>query len=79
MAHFQAYMIYASGSIYAKFNRRVLEALIRAGAFDEFDNNRAGHLAELPTALRVAEQHGKMAQTGQNDLFSLPRLRIRSG
>ena len=55
-----------------KFNRRVLEALIRAGAFDEFDDNRAGHLAELPTALRVAEQHGKMAQTGQNDLFSLP-------
>ena len=55
-----------------KFNRRVLEALIRAGAFDEFDSNRASHLTELPTALRVAEQHGKMAQTGQNDLFSLP-------
>ena len=55
-----------------KFNRRVLEALIRAGAFDEFDDNRAAHLAELPTALRVAEQHGKMAKTGQNDLFSLP-------
>lgn len=54
-----------------KFNRRVLEALIRAGAFDEFDDNRAGHLAELPTVLRVAEQHGKMAQTGQNDLFGL--------
>ncbi len=55
-----------------KFNRRVLDALIRAGAFDEFDDNRACHLAELPTALRAAEQHGKMAQTGQNDLFSLP-------
>jgi DNA polymerase-3 subunit alpha len=55
-----------------KFNRRVLEALIRAGAFDDFDDNRAAHLAELPTALRVAEQHGKMAKTGQNDLFSLP-------
>ncbi|MDO9422954.1 MAG: DNA polymerase III subunit alpha [Methylobacter sp.] len=54
-----------------KFNRRVLEALIRAGAFDEFDQNRAGHLAELPTVLKVAEQHGKMAQTGQNDLFGL--------
>ena len=54
-----------------KFNRRVLEALVRAGAFDEFDNNRAGHLAELPTVLKVAEQHGKMAQTGQNDLFGL--------
>jgi len=54
-----------------KFNRRVLEALIRAGAFDEFGDNRASHLAELPTVLRVAEQHGKMAETGQNDLFGL--------
>jgi DNA polymerase-3 subunit alpha len=54
-----------------KFNRRVLEALIRAGAFDAFDDNRARHLAELPTALKVAEQHGKMAKTGQNDLFGL--------
>jgi DNA polymerase-3 subunit alpha len=54
-----------------KFNKRVLEALIRAGAFDEFDTNRAGHLAELPTVLKVAEQHGKMARTGQNDLFGL--------
>ncbi|MEC4748089.1 DNA polymerase III subunit alpha [Methylomicrobium sp. Wu6] len=54
-----------------KFNRRVLEALIRAGAFDTFDPNRAAHLAELPTVLKVAEQHGKMAATGQNDLFGL--------
>jgi len=54
-----------------KFNRRVLEALIRAGAFDVFDDNRAAHLAELPMALKVAEQHGKMAQTGQDDLFGL--------
>ncbi len=54
-----------------KVNRRVLEALIRAGAFDRIDANRAAHLAELPIALRVAEQHVKMAQTGQNDLFGL--------
>ncbi|PPD23007.1 MAG: DNA polymerase III subunit alpha [Methylomonas sp.] len=54
-----------------KFNRRVLEALIRAGAFDEFNVNRAAHMAELPTVLRIAEQHGRMAQTGQNDLFGL--------
>ena len=54
-----------------KVNRRVLEALIRAGALDDFDSNRAAHLAELPVALRVAEQHGKMTQTGQNDLFGL--------
>ncbi|MGR9045854.1 MAG: DNA polymerase III subunit alpha [Gammaproteobacteria bacterium] len=54
-----------------KVNRRVLEALIRAGALDEFDSNRAAHLAELPTALRIAEQHVKMAQAGQDDLFGL--------
>lgn len=54
-----------------KVNRRVLEALCRAGAFDIFDQNRASHLAELPTILKVAEQHGKMAETGQDDLFGL--------
>jgi DNA polymerase-3 subunit alpha len=54
-----------------KFNRRVLDALIRGGAFDEFDPNRAAHLSELPTALKIAEQHGKATETGQHDLFSL--------
>lgn len=54
-----------------KVNRRVLEALIRAGAFDNFNDNRAAHLAELPTALKVAEQHEKMIAAGQNDLFGL--------
>jgi DNA polymerase-3 subunit alpha len=52
-----------------KVNRRVLEALVRAGAFDVFDSNRAAHLAALPVATKIAEQHGKMAETGQNDLF----------
>ncbi len=54
-----------------KFNKRVSEALIKAGAFDEFDTNRAAHLAELPTALRVAEHHAKMKLAGQSDLFGL--------
>ena len=54
-----------------KVNRRVLEALIRAGAFDVFDDNRASHLVELPTALKVADQYGKMTETGQNDIFGL--------
>ena len=54
-----------------KVNRRVLEALIKAGALDSIDPNRAAHMAELTTALRVAEQHGKMALAGQNDLFGL--------
>lgn len=54
-----------------KVNRRVFEALIRGGAFDTFNDNRASHMAELPTAIKVAERHVKMAAAGQNDLFGL--------
>lgn len=54
-----------------KVNRRVLEALIKAGAFDRLNDHRAALLEELPTALKIAEQHGKNAETGQFDLFGL--------
>lgn len=54
-----------------KVNCRVFEALIRAGALDVFDNNRAGLMAELPIAMKVAEQHGKTKLLGQHDLFGL--------
>jgi DNA polymerase-3 subunit alpha len=54
-----------------KANRRVLEAMIRGGALDSFHPNRAQHLAELTDALKAAEQHGLMAETGQFDLFGL--------
>ena len=54
-----------------KANRRVLEALIRAGALDSIDANRALHIAQLSEALKAAEQHGVMTQTGQGDLFGL--------
>jgi len=54
-----------------KANRRVLEAMIRAGALDRIDPNRARHMAELTDALKAAEQHGAMTETGQDDLFGL--------
>ncbi len=54
-----------------KVNKRVFEALIRGGAFDVFDENRASHMAELPIAIKVAERHSKMVEVGQNDLFGL--------
>jgi DNA polymerase-3 subunit alpha len=57
-----------------KANRRVLEALIRAGALDGLDPNRARHIAELTDALKSAEQHGTMAESGQEDLFGLFEL-----
>ncbi|MBV1875033.1 MAG: DNA polymerase III subunit alpha, partial [Cycloclasticus sp.] len=54
-----------------KANRRVQEALIRSGAVDCFDDNRAKLMHELSNVLQVAEQHDKSAVAGQDDLFGL--------
>ncbi len=54
-----------------KANRRVLEALIRAGALDGFNQHRAQLLEALPLAIQTAEQHHRSVSLGQNDLFGL--------
>ncbi|MFN4147967.1 MAG: DNA polymerase III subunit alpha [Rhodocyclaceae bacterium] len=51
-------------------NRRVIEALIRAGAFDSLDDHRARLLASVGRALEAAEQAEKNAHQG--GLFDLP-------
>ena len=43
-------------------NRRTVEALIRAGAFDALECNRAAMLATLPRAMEAAEQQERDAQ-----------------
>ena len=52
-----------------KINRRVLEALIRAGALDNLGANRASLMASLPTAIQLAEKHRNDHAVGQDDLF----------
>jgi DNA polymerase-3 subunit alpha len=52
-----------------KVNKRVLEALIRSGAFDELHDNRNAMLESIPMALQQAEQQLKNEEVGQNDLF----------
>jgi DNA polymerase-3 subunit alpha len=52
-------------------NRRVLEALVRAGCFDAFDSNRASLLASVGRAIEVAEQAA--ASAGQVNLFASAR------
>jgi DNA polymerase-3 subunit alpha len=52
-----------------KANRRVLEAMIRAGALDGLAANRATLMAQLPLALKTAEQHRNTQAAGQADLF----------
>jgi DNA polymerase-3 subunit alpha len=50
-------------------NRRVIESLIRAGAFDSIDNHRAKLLASVSIALEAAEQAERNAL--QSGLFDL--------
>lgn len=54
-----------------KSNRRVIEALIRAGAMDALGPNRATIMARLPDALALAEQNTRAAAAGQDDMFGL--------
>ncbi len=49
-------------------NRRVVEALVRAGAFDTIDSNRAKLLASVGRALEAAEQAER--QGSQESLFA---------
>lgn len=55
-----------------KSNRRVLEALIRAGALDNLGPNRAVMMASLERAIKSAEQFKRDLALGQNDLFGAP-------
>jgi DNA polymerase III subunit alpha len=50
-----------------KVNRRVIESLIRAGAFDKLEPNRAALLAGVSLAVAAAEQNNSHA--GQDSLF----------
>jgi DNA polymerase-3 subunit alpha len=52
-----------------KLNKRVLEALIRAGALDCLHDNRQAMLQTIPVAMKQAEQQMKNDAFGQNDLF----------
>ncbi|HFC53435.1 MAG TPA: DNA polymerase III subunit alpha, partial [Gammaproteobacteria bacterium] len=54
-----------------KVNRRVLEALIRAGAMDSLGPNRATLMDALPDAIRIAEQYLRDTAVGQSDLFGI--------
>jgi DNA polymerase-3 subunit alpha len=54
-----------------KCNRRVLDALIKAGALDGQGPDRGIMLASLDTALQLAEKHAQSRTSGQNDIFGL--------
>ena len=56
---------------FSKLNKRVLEALITAGVFDDLESNRRYLLDNLPAFLKLAGQTRKNHQSGQSDLFGI--------
>jgi DNA polymerase-3 subunit alpha len=52
-----------------KVTKRILETLIKAGAFDSLGKNRNSLLAHLPEVLRMADQKHRADAVGQADLF----------
>jgi DNA-directed DNA polymerase III PolC len=50
-------------------NRRVLESLIKAGAFDSFGATRAGLLASLDQAMEAGQRRQRDREEGQTSLF----------
>lgn len=52
-------------------NKRVIESLICAGAFDNLPGNRAQKFEELTQVIDLALQKKKTEKTGQLDLFSI--------
>jgi DNA polymerase-3 subunit alpha len=54
-----------------RMNRRVLEALIRAGATDSLGPNRATLMHALPAAMQLADQTLRARAVGQDDMFGL--------
>ena len=52
-----------------KINKRVFEAMIKAGALDQLGTHRAALMASLPAAMMAADRHARDTAAGQVDLF----------
>ncbi|WP_374603318.1 DNA polymerase III subunit alpha [Arenimonas sp.] len=53
----------------SKLNRRVLEALVNAGALDAIGANRPSLLLQIPEAMKATEQLAREREAGQVSLF----------
>ena len=52
-----------------KINKRLIEALIKSGAFDTFGDSRKSLMDCYPDSLKMADQNSKNIQQGQIDIF----------
>lgn len=60
-------------------NKRVIEALVKAGAFDFSTTNRACLVAVLDRAIEIGQRAQRSKASGQADLFALPDVATTTG
>ena len=52
-------------------NKRVMESLIKVGAFDTLNTNRGALLANLDRILSLAQKEARLKETGQSTMFDI--------
>ncbi|MGI9319495.1 MAG: OB-fold nucleic acid binding domain-containing protein, partial [bacterium] len=62
-----------------KVNKRVLEALIKSGAMDKLNPNRAAMMADVEKAMRAAGQEQSDLEAGQSDMFGVAESPLAPG
>ncbi|MEE9302262.1 MAG: OB-fold nucleic acid binding domain-containing protein, partial [Thiotrichaceae bacterium] len=66
---FTSFVDFCKRVVSQKVSRRVLETLIKSGAFDVFGKSRRSLMEFLPQACQIAEQFHRDEAQGQADLF----------
>ena len=62
----------------SKINKRVIEALIKSGAFDCFGETRKSLMDSYPDSIKMADQNSKNIQQGQTDIFGFQDETIKA-
>jgi len=60
-----------------RINRRVLEALIKSGAMDDFDLFRSDLSSSLDDAIKTSDQSARDAAAGQEDMFGIAENNVK--
>ena len=63
----------------SKVNKKVVEALIRCGAFDSLGGNRAQYMAALEDAMSIGQNIQRERQQGQESLFEIDEMLSHGG
>ncbi|GJL77888.1 MAG: DNA-directed DNA polymerase [Nitrospinaceae bacterium] len=67
--HFSSFKEFCEFVDLRQVNKRVLESLIKSGALDSLENNRAGMMRNLPATMEMAQGKQRDRQLGQSSMF----------